>query len=94
MISIYLARLFHVSRGNLRHRFIELNPSASISVNVLNGKPADLPKQQLFAAKRRKHDRIGVTSRSFAAKRDCIGLYRENAIAIQKDSGDSNGGNV
>ena len=31
--------------------------------------------------------------------RDCrtplpIGLYRENAIAIQKESGDSNGGNV
>ena len=24
----------------------------------------------------------------------CIGLYRENAIAIQKESGDSNGGNV
>ena len=23
-----------------------------------------------------------------------IGLYRENAIAIQKESGDSNGGNV
>ena len=24
----------------------------------------------------------------------CIGLYREIAIAIQKESGDSNGGNV
>ena len=24
----------------------------------------------------------------------CIGLYRENAIAIQKESGDSDGGNV
>ena len=24
----------------------------------------------------------------------CIGLYRENAIAIQNESGDSNGGNV
>ena len=24
----------------------------------------------------------------------CIGLYRENAIATQKESGDSNGGNV
>ena len=28
------------------------------------------------------------------SSQDVIGLYRKNAIAIQKDSGDSNGGKV